>query len=59
MRIAQANASSLAYWNFKKVDKIDDSCLTMYALKAKAETQNETMLQQEQVSKKTHSKYRN
>jgi len=44
MRIAQANAC----WNSKTVDKIDDSCLTIYALMAKTEqTQrhNETMLQ--------------
>jgi len=45
MRIAQANTCTLAYWNSKIVEKIDDSCLTIYALKKKAETHNESMLQ--------------
>ena len=45
MRIAQANACTLTYWNSKIVEKIDDSCLTIYALKKKAEAHNESMLQ--------------
>jgi hypothetical protein len=45
-RIAHANASALAYWDSKTVDKIDDSSLTIYTLMEKAETHNETMLQE-------------